>query len=220
MIEILVVAFIVSLMAVLALASYGTSRQKARMDFAADSLVSLVGQQKSSARGGRQTGSGAAGEPTCYGVGFSTGSGDNVEIVEAPYVSVDLNVSKDKGDFCNMAKSVKRPFDQFENNKITSVLKYGMPVQNIILMFRPPEGRISFGDANPDYTGNPKVTVTFASAGGNDRRSFAVDITSGLAERVETPILKKVSPAIANPTIQNPALNLNNNQILNATKTK
>ena len=208
MIEILVVIVIVGMLAVIAVAAYGSARQRAKMDYTADALVSLVQQRQNLSKSGRQvlTASGEAGKPTCYGVSFSKDEKPYVEVIEAPYVSVDTSIDATRSDFCHMDESKKTPFDQFEDNKITEIEKFGLPAESILVMFRPPEARISFGEEKQDFTNDPVVTITFKSANGQEQRSFSIDVSSGMAERVKSPTavkkpLLKIKPSLKNKII-------------------
>ena len=184
MIEILVVVAIISILAVIAIASYGTARQRAKMDYTADALVNLVNRQQNSARSGRQeVDASGAGEPVCYGVSFSK-KAPYVGAVEAPYIAVDTAINPNDADFCYMEKSVTTPFEEFEDDKVVKIVKFGVEANELTLMFRPPEARISFGSEKPGFENDPKVTITFQSGNGKESRSFAIDSASGLAERV------------------------------------
>jgi prepilin-type N-terminal cleavage/methylation domain-containing protein len=221
LIEILVVVAIVAMLAVVAIANFGTVRQSVKMDYTADALVDLINLQQNKARSGRQeTDSAGTGEPLCYGVGFSMDK-PYVQVIQAQYVSVDMNIDPTNADFCNMQNSTAAPFEQFEDNKLTGIEKFGIAANEMTIMFRPPEARISFGSENASFTNDPKVTVTFSSANGKETRSFTVDAASGLAERVGTgsrvrprmpgltrppvvrPSLRQVSPANMNNTLFN-----------------
>jgi len=186
LIEILVVIVIVSMMAVIAIANYGLVRQSAKMDYAADALVNLVNRQQGNARSGRQeVSSGETGGPLCYGVAFSKEE-PYVREVTAPYVSVDMTVNQNLADFCNMEKSTYTQFEQFEDNKISKIDRFGADANDLTIMYRPPEARISFGSENVGYENNPVVTITFQSVNGKESRSFTIDTASGLAEKVST----------------------------------
>ncbi len=206
LIEILVVIMIVAMLAVLAIASYGSTRERAKMDIAADTLVSLLNQQRSLSRSGRSDNS------TCYGVYFNKNGRSQVELLQAPYVSVNVEINSTKSNFCDMRqdKLVRQPFDQFEDNKISEISKFGVATDSLAILYRPPEGRILLGNLdNPDNPGsisNPEVTVTFKSANGKEQRSLTLDVSSGLAELVNIVIPVRTLPVIpaANSIIRQP----------------
>jgi prepilin-type N-terminal cleavage/methylation domain-containing protein len=191
LIEILVVLTIVGILALMALSSFGTARQKARMDIAADALVSVYKQQQSLARSGR------GGTPTCYGIYFNMNDPVQVYTVQAPYVRVDAT----RADFCNIdqGKFVVTPFEAFEDNRLKTVSKFGLEVEELMVMFRPPEASVLVGDSgdisSPQATDNSILKIVFESASGKDERAVAFDVASGLAEKTEVnATLKPLKP--------------------------
>lgn len=193
LIEILVVIAIVAMMAVIAIANYGFVRQGAKMDYTADALVNLVNQQQSAARSGKRApDSDGVEKPLCYGVSFSKEK-PFVQTVQAPYISVDIKINPNDADFCNMKESVSTPFEQFEDNTVSKIEKFGLSAEEITIMFRPPEARISLGSEKLVYQNDPTVGITFQSVSGKDSRSFKIDTASGLVERVGTAASKPVT---------------------------
>jgi prepilin-type N-terminal cleavage/methylation domain-containing protein len=193
LIEILVVIAIVAMMAVIAIANYGSVRQGAKMDYTADALVNLVNQQQSAARSGKMVADAdVEGKTVCYGVIFSKEK-PYVQTVQAPYISVDIKIDQNNADFCNMKESVPTPFEQFEDNTVSKIEKFGLPVSDITIMFRPPEARISLGSEKLEYQNDSTVNITFQSVSGKDVRSFTIDMASGLVERVGTGASKPVT---------------------------
>jgi len=87
-------------------------------------------------------------------------------------------------------------FDAFEDNNLTVISKFGVDVKELLVLFRPPVAGVLIGDMdtqeNPQVTGNALVRITFESASGKDSRALALDVSSGLVERV--PVLTTLKP--------------------------
>jgi|GEM_PF-5375283 len=192
LVEMLIVIAIVALLAVLALASFGTARQKAKMDITADAMVSLIKQQQSAARSGK------GGTPTCYGVYYDLSGKSQVMTVTAPYVSVNPAIDSTRADFCDMGqgKYTSAPFDAFEDNILTEINEFGLDTKELLVLFRPPTAGVLVGDMavqeNPQVIANALVRISFESASGKDSRALAFDVSSGLVERV--PVLTILKP--------------------------
>jgi len=189
LIEILIVLAIVSILAIVAISSFGLARQKARMDITADALVNLFKQQQSLAR------SGVGSVPMCYGIYFKIDDPAQVYAVAAPYIAVDASVDATKADFCDIRRdklTISR-FDQFEDNKLIGLSKFGVEVNELMVLFRPPRARVLVGDMvgldNPSMTDNSSLLVTFESATGQDSRTVDFNVSSGVAQRALAPAL-------------------------------
>lgn len=186
LIEILVVVAILAILTLAVVANYSGARQKAKIDVVTDTLISVLKEKQSNSKNGK----GAS--PLCYGLMFKTGGAPYVQELQAPYVSVDPAIDPTKADFCDMREmSVKKtPFDLMENYKIKEINAFGNSgMDSYVIMFRPPEGRISAGkDLNIvealGVTAAPLLKFTVESANGNDKESFSFDVTSGVAEKL------------------------------------
>ncbi len=183
LVEIIIVVTIIALLALVAIGNYGAARQQAKMDIIVDTLISALKEKQSLARSGR-----GGDTPQCYGLLLQTGAPYVQELI-APYVSVNPDIDSTRVDFCDMSEwSVKKTtFDLLENYKISSIDQFGTPASTFVIMFRPPEGRISIGNNLNNIeplgvTASPLITIKVTSANGKDNKAFTYDVTSGVTE--------------------------------------
>ena len=190
LIEVLVVITIVAILAVLAVSSYGVARRQAKLSIVTDTVMTVLRQQQSLAKSGR-SGSTLTGQvPTCYGMVFAK-TAPYIQTVQAPYISVDESIDVNKSDFCDLRDGVYQAttFNEFENFIIPEISVFGTDKEGYVLMFRPPEARVSGGETlatveNFVQANDPRVTVTMSSANGSDTATFTFDVTTGIAEKL------------------------------------
>ncbi len=146
LIELLIVISIIAMLSALAVASFGTARQRARLDFVADSLVTSLREQQNWVQSGRgQKGNSFDDfEVKCYGVEFQkglTGDAVPVQLVEMPYKLV----SENRADFCDdsdASKVVKKPA-VWEGGYELKELKVGEADRDkILILFKPPFAKV------------------------------------------------------------------------------
>jgi prepilin-type N-terminal cleavage/methylation domain-containing protein len=207
LIELLIVVAIIGILTVVVVSSYGTVRQKAKMDLIADTLISSIKTQYDSAKSGK-------GESTCYGIyfngvgesGSAAGSGwAQVQIVKAPYVAV--STEGDMADYCDIFKNKSEDFAQLENFKILDVNALGVggsggagddvgaggvggaggdaggvgaAQSNYLLMFKPPRGNIVVGT---DLVGIPAALSTIGNNFPNPLIVIKIGSPTGEEER-------------------------------------
>lgn len=206
LIEILIVIAIISILAAIAVGSYGIARKKAKIDVVTDNLVSLLKQQQSLAKAGKSVvttqafvdgvgGSGGSGGSQqkmstsfCYGMKFekssTIGSGSFVPIklLRAPYVALSSN----KADFCDDSRLEETAFNEFENFNITAVEKDDGEVGQFLVLFKPPFAKPIF-DLAQDFDPTPELPVfkiTLATADNSETRKFMYESSTGLITRL------------------------------------
>lgn len=190
LIEILVVIAIVAILAVLAVSSYGVARRQAKLSIVTDTVMTVLRQQQSLAKSGR-SGSSLTGQvPTCYGMIFSK-TEPYIQTVQAPYISVDESIDVNKSDFCDLRDGFYKAttFSEFENFIIPQISVFGTEKDSYALVFRPPEARVSGGEAlnsveNFVQANDPRVLIKMSSANGADSATFTFDVTTGIAQKL------------------------------------
>lgn len=187
LIEMLMVISIIGILATLALVNFGTVRQNAQLDIAADSLVSSFKERLSLARSGRIT-PGSAGEnatvATCYGLFISTEK-PYVETLEAPYVAV----GEQQADYCDVGKAEKRAADYIDGLEVRAIEQFGLEQEAVVLFFKPPFGAVVLGDmqyvqALEQGQQNPQIMVTVALPDGGEARSMRYNLATAQAKRI------------------------------------
>ena len=188
LIEILIVIFIIGILAVVAISSYGAARQRAKADLIADTLLNTIKEQQNAAQSGQGT------VPLCYGVYFDANSQPQVQTVTAPYQSISTDQMS--ADYCDMNNKNLQDFTALENFTITDVNAFGTSQNSYLIMFKPPQASVVGGDLNTPQSleaqSNSMITISFQSADGLEKRTIGFDVATGRAQNItETP---------ANPT--------------------
>lgn len=196
LLEVLIVIMIVSILAAMAVSSYGVTRQQAKLDIALDTLISFVKRQQSLAKSGREGKSLVEDsalsssrsqflQPTCYGVLFDTlprANEKSIQLVEAPYVAV----RSQQADFCDVQRAKLTPFEQMENLVLREITHDQNSVEKFALLFKPPFGRPSLTSA--DFLQKLEavsITVTLGTTivQDKDKRTLEMNLASGLVQR-------------------------------------
>lgn len=164
LVEMLIVIVIIVILALIALGNFGDARKRAQVDLAADSVISGIKQQQGKARSGRVEVDDNGNDEglKCYGLVLSVDPLDSVgldgnaggegasskyvQYVETPYYKVFPG--QNKADYCDMAKNsrVMKPFDGDLNLQVYEVLKGGNTVKQIVVLFKPPFGKVVYYD--------------------------------------------------------------------------
>jgi len=188
LIEILIVVAILAILTLTVIANYSGARQKAKIDVVTDTLISVLKEKQSNSKNGK----GGSGETSlCYGLMFQTAGSLYVQELQADYFSVNPDINPNKADFCDTRPGylTQKQFDLMEDYKIKEINAFGIDKDSYVIMFRPPEGRISVGEdldnvAAMENTNSPLLIFTVESANGLDKESFSFDVTSGVAEKL------------------------------------
>jgi prepilin-type N-terminal cleavage/methylation domain-containing protein len=144
LVEMLVVITIIGMLAFLGVSSYGAAQKQARLELAADNVVSLLKEQQGLAKSGRV---GLSGSAKCYGVRLLINNAPKV--VEADYFAVQGN----KADFCNIDNETERPLIQ-ELDVVVSNLKQGfIDKDDLTIMFKPPSAKVVV------YSGKNEISI-------------------------------------------------------------
>ncbi len=204
LIEMLIVISIISLLAVMAVSSFGAAQKKARLDIAVDSIMSVLKEQQGKAKTGRQGSGGSADSlpgALCYGVVFQTAV-PYVQTVTVPYRSV-ANDKSAKADYCDAITSPALVILPVTEDIVLKQIQQGSADagEKLVLMFKPPLGSVleaSDFAAITQVHGQPAVAQNpvqiFINQQGNDpqdERVLQFDAFSGQVSRV-------------NPAVQNP----------------
>lgn len=156
LIELLIVITIIGILAVMAIGSFGSARQDAQLDIAADSISSIIKEQQGNAKDGLQgVGSDSTKEASCYGVVFQTSSTLSnastdpfVQAITVPYVAVPTATNSESADYCdtsNIQNLQKTPVDATSNILLTGLKQAGIDMDSLVIMFKPPFGAVLEG---------------------------------------------------------------------------
>ncbi len=185
LIEILIVIFIISLLAVIAVSSFGVARQKARMTIMVDTLINTVKERQNLAKSGK-------GESAmCYGISIDTSEDGpaQLKLVTLPYVSVSIET--ETVDFCDVSDSSKvmsQNFDLLENFKILDVTAFGVAGNSgYVLMFKPPKADVNLGPDLENLTSlrgvggfsDSLIKIELQSPDGLEKRTVGLDTATG-----------------------------------------
>jgi prepilin-type N-terminal cleavage/methylation domain-containing protein len=187
LIEILVVVFIVSMLAVVAISSFGAARQKAKTSLIVDTLINTLSERQNLARSGK----GAS--PMCYGIYFDNTIPQQIKLVTAPYVSVA--VQTETADFCDMNSPnvVLEDLNLLENFTIVDVNALGSSNNKYLIMFKPPRADVSVGTdlrnlqslyVGAGNTATSLISIEFQSPDGLEKRAVGFDVTTGRAYEI------------------------------------
>jgi len=172
LVELLVVITIIAILAFMAVSSYGKAQRQAKLDIAADTLVSMIKEQQGAAKSGRVAGDSGL---QCYGIRIST---DGVKILHAEYVSVD-DVG---GDYCKAGEALPKdfPIPEMEVRSVDS------SEDILTVFFKPPQAKIALYMGNSDMPSPADFTLTIEIGLPNvdDTRKISFDTVSGLVERI------------------------------------
>jgi prepilin-type N-terminal cleavage/methylation domain-containing protein len=188
LIEILIVIMIVGVMTILVIANFGVTRQRARMELVADTIVTTIKQQQNLAKSGRGL------SPQCYGVFFDAENSE-VMLITAPYISI--NIGEDYADYCDMKSkdTTESKISVLENFKIAGIDAFNKQVNSYLIMFRPPEANISVGETleNPTILQNQQglamsdseIKIIVESSDKIEKRQIIFDVSTGRAEKIK-----------------------------------
>lgn len=195
LVEMMIVIAIVAILATIAIANYGSVRQKAKLDIVADTLVSIIKQQQSNAKNGKGGGvvspttaglgadSGLSGVK-CYGLFFQTSQTTDkpyASLVSAPYVAVGTNGA----DYCDTGSEISQPVTEMEDFSITSLKKDNVETPELEFYFKPPFGKpflAGAGSSTADLTTvlSSQIDITLSSKTKGDDRLIRFDAASGV----------------------------------------
>jgi hypothetical protein len=167
-VEMLVVITIIGMLAFLGVSSYGAAQKQARLELAADNVVSLLKEQQGLAKSGRVVLGGIA---KCYGISLIVDEAPKV--LEADYVPVgDLGA-----DYCNMVNQTERPLIQESDVVVRSLMIGSLDSDDLLIMFKPPSGKVVIYE-------NSNIQAITGDA------DAQIDFSIGILNREET---KKIS---------------------------
>ena len=193
--EMLVVIAIVTLLAVIAIGSYGSARRSAQIDLIADNLVSVLKQQQELSKSGKV---GPADEEEsvskCYGMYFGKGTtqeeGAQVKIIDTPYYPV----RGQDADICDLGNYAATDFAADSDFELFQIEMYqeGIESDNLIILFKPPFARVAIGqfalgeDTNVSAPGihfSPFITIGVRLPSGENEKFLRFDASTGLIDR-------------------------------------
>ena len=192
LIEILIVIVIVGLLAALAVSSFGVARQHARLDIAADTLVSVFKQQQDQARVGRQL-SGSE-HSSCYGIVFNTDDSapPAIQTVVVPYQPASTNSANRNADYCDTNSDTTQRTAIAEDIVVKSFSAGTQDLtnrSNLVVFFKPPFATpviaydlvgISEPSSDPVAFWSPvRVVISLKDDPNGDQRGISFDPISG-----------------------------------------
>jgi len=203
LIEMLIVIVIVGILALMAISSFGSARQHARLDVAVDSIISTIKEQQGNAKNGRQTLTGATGggsspqqQSSCYGVVIQK-TAPYFQTVTMPYVAVSAD-SPD-ADFCDTQKAVSIPVDMAADVQVDMITQGSQAnlVDQLAVLFKPPFAAVleisdlhqnTAGISTPTTDQNPvRIFLNQQGNSPQDERVVQFDANSHLVQKVAVP---------------------------------
>ncbi len=169
LVELMIVLAIVMILTLIAVGSYGGVIRRARLNFAADTLVSLIKEQAILARSGEQTKSDVT---KCFWLSIDT---DSVSTAETDYIGV----KDQKADFCEDVGVNKWR----ERELLSETFKLGIngnrnSVSELVLAFKPPFGKV-FDSLNQALDEEYVITITYQDDSIEDQRTVIYSTATG-----------------------------------------
>lgn len=197
LIEMLIVITIVGVLAIGAVSSYDVARRQARLNVAADTLVSSMKEQQSLARAGKidlpvEGQIGKSSGRFCYGLSFKKDA--EVQIVKAPFIAADTSISTSKSNFCNISQAQLSELSTNDALQVHSIKKFSYATDTMAVMFVPPLAKVLTGamlDTDALASLGPEVAdlsicLTVGLSNIKDEAFIKFDAASGLVSRIRT----------------------------------
>ncbi len=185
LLEMLIVISIVGVIAGIAVGSYGSIRQQAKLDIATDSFVSAFHEQFQKTRSGKSVTGGSSSSDfssSCFGLKIAL-EAPYLEYRSTPYVSADTL----RADVCDPLKVVSQPYDFMEEVVVKNieVELQGLPSapQSTEVFFKPPLAKAVLL-SEQSYPKPFTVTVTLGVANVPSTRTVQFDSLTGVARKI------------------------------------
>ena len=190
LVEMLVVITIIGILSFLAVSSYGSARRTAQLNILVDTVVSSFKQQQGLAKSGRVD---EDGYRKCYGLYFSkadeeSNEGSKIQDVETRYYAFLEDGVLGKADWCDLDNVSLEDMQADGDYELKVLKKYGQKETAILILFKPPFGRIVVGNLSgvnaPEQSVSSDINIGIALLGEENTKSIRFDTATGLAERV------------------------------------
>ncbi|GEM_PF-4011829 len=189
LVEMLVVLTIIGIIAFFAVASYSAARKQAKLDLAADSLVSAFNEQTQNVKGGRDDARTSAQNQSmtsqagsirnfCFGLHLQK-QAPFVQNFASPYVSA----SGQEADLCDILHQNLTRFDLFEDLKIGDLTIDGTAVESLDVIFKPPFAKVLARSGDGPMRKFLKIIFSIAFQNAADKRVIEIDGSKSTAAR-------------------------------------
>lgn len=188
LIEMLIVITIIGVIAFLGISTYGDAQRQAKLEFAADTVVSLIRQQQSLVKSGRivvnnqESDATDASNKKCYGLLITS---QTVSLVESSYFAIKDNIA----DVCDVTTLKERPVNDLKDFTISTLERSGEPQEELLILFKPPAGKTLLGTKtevfSPQTDITPDIIIGITAQQGNEERLIRFSPSTGFVERIK-----------------------------------